>query len=67
MGKLQGFLVTRPLNSVKKFHGLATPFLRANIGTYRDGEGCGITISGYAPSAAFGSWGEFLEISTEGQ
>jgi hypothetical protein len=23
-------------------------FLTANIGTYRDGEGCGIEISGYA-------------------
>jgi hypothetical protein len=27
----------------------AMRILMANIGTYRDGEGCGIEISGYAP------------------
>jgi hypothetical protein len=44
-----------------------TRFLKATIWTYRDGEGCGITISGYAPDAANRVAGRVLDISTEGQ
>jgi hypothetical protein len=43
-------------------------FLTANIGTYRDGEGCGIEVSGYAPAMRpCPVAGRILEISTEGQ
>jgi len=58
MGKLQGFLNPHPLNIVQNLQALAVPFLRADIGTYRDGEDCGIQKSGYAPAVRpIRSWG----------
>src|ERR1700722_4678794 len=44
-----GFWRLGSLNKAKKCPSRTTPFLTANIWTYRDGEGCGIQLSGYAP------------------
>ncbi|HMH65619.1 MAG TPA: hypothetical protein VK515_08535, partial [Rhizomicrobium sp.] len=65
-GEKQGFQHQPPAKLLKDFHRPATRFLTANIETYRDGEGCGIRFSGYAPVRPFGSRGEFFRDSTEG-